>query len=97
VIRRGRVDRTPRRAQPRPQVNGDDIAIAIASADRKAGGNRAFTVARGAIVMLSLAIPFAFIAAPVLGGKGPFGVNIPQAAGALVALALVIGVSIAAL
>jgi hypothetical protein len=24
-----------------------------------------------------------------LGGKGPFGVNVPQAAGALVALALV--------
>ena len=47
--------------------------------------------------MLSLAIPLAFIAATVLGGKGPFGVNVPQAAGALVALALVIGVSIAAL
>jgi hypothetical protein len=76
---------------------GDDIAIAIASADRKAGGNRALTVARGALVVLSLAIPLAFIAATVLGGKGPLGVNVPQAAGALVALALVIGVSITAL
>jgi len=36
-------------------------------------------------------------AAPVAGGKGPLGVNVPQAAGALIALALVIGVSIAAL
>jgi hypothetical protein len=31
---------------------GDDIAITIATADRKAGGNRALTVARGALVML---------------------------------------------
>ena len=52
---------------------GDDIAIAIASADHKAGGNRALTVARGALVVLSLAIPLVFIAATVLGGKGPFG------------------------
>ena len=76
---------------------GDDIAITIASADRKAGGNRALTVARGALVLLSLAIPLAFIVATVAGGKGPLGVNVPQAAGALIALALVIGVSIAAL
>jgi hypothetical protein len=55
---------------------GDDIAIAIASADRKAGGNRALTVARGALVVLSLAIPLAFIAATVAGGKGPLGVNV---------------------
>ncbi|HEY6397532.1 MAG TPA: hypothetical protein VIX82_08785 [Solirubrobacteraceae bacterium] len=48
-------------------------------------------------MVLSLAIPLAFIAATVLGGMGPFGVNVPQAAGALVALALVIGDSIAAL
>ena len=75
----------------------DDIAIAITSADRKAGGNKALTVARGALVLLSLAIPLAFIVATVAGGKGPLGVNVPQAAGALIALALVIGVSIAAL
>jgi hypothetical protein len=31
------------------------------------------------------------------GGKGPLGVNVPEAVGALAALALVIGVSIAAL
>jgi hypothetical protein len=76
---------------------GDDIAIAIATADRRAGGNRLLTVARGALVVLSLAIPLAFIAATVAGGKGPLGVNVPEAVGALAALALVIGVSIAAL
>lgn len=76
---------------------GDDIAITIATADRKAGGNRALTVVRGALVLLSVAIPLALIATTVAGGKGPLGVNVPQAAGALAALALVIGVSIAAL
>ena len=76
---------------------GDGIAIAIAPADRKVGGNRALSVARGALVVVSVAIPLAFIAATVAGGKGPLGVNSPQAAGALAALALVIGVSIAAL
>ena len=75
---------------------GEDIATAMASADRKAGGNRALTVARGALVVLSIAIPLAFIAATVAGGKGPLGVNVPEAVGALIALALVIGVSIAA-
>jgi hypothetical protein len=85
------------RAITRYGNEGDDIAIAIASADRKAGGNRALTVARGALVVLSLEIPLAFIAAIVLGGKGPLGVNVPQAAGALIALALVIGVSVPAL
>ena len=74
---------------------GDDIAIA--TADRKAGGNRALTVARGALVVLSVAIPLAFIAGAVANGKGPLGVNVPDAVGALIALALVIGVSIAAL
>ena len=76
---------------------GDDIAIAIAAADRQAGGNRALTVARGALVLLSVAIPLALIAATVAGGKGPLGVNVPDTIGALAALALVIGVSIAAL
>ena len=76
---------------------GDDIAIAIDTADRKAGGNRALTVARAALVVLSLAIPLAFIVATVAGGKGPLGVNVPEAVGAVIALALVIGVSIAAL
>ena len=75
---------------------GEDIATAMASADRKAGGNRALTVARGAMVVLSLAIPVAFIAATVAGGKEPLGVNVPEAVGALIALALVVGVSIAA-
>ena len=68
-----------------------------ATADRKAGGNRALTVARGALVVLSVAIPLAFIVATVANGKGPLGVNVPEAVGALIALALVIGVSIAAL
>jgi hypothetical protein len=76
---------------------GDDIAIAMAAADRKAGGNRLLTVARGALVVLSLAIPLALIVATVAGGKGPLGVTVPDTIGALAALALVIGVSIAAL
>ena len=75
---------------------GDDIAITMTAADRKAGGNKALTVARGALVVLSLAIPLAFIAATVANGTGPLGVNVPEAVGALIALALVIGVSTAA-
>ena len=51
---------------------------------------------RSALVVLSVALPLALIASTVLAGKGPLGVNLPQAAGALVALALVIGVSVAA-
>jgi hypothetical protein len=47
--------------------------------------------------VVSVAIPLAFVVATVAGGKGPLGVNVPEAAGALAALALVIGVSIAAL
>ena len=75
---------------------GDDIAAQMARADRKAQGSPVRTVLRGALVVLSLAIPLAFIAATVLNGTGPFGVNIPQAAGALAALALVLGVTVAA-
>ena len=51
---------------------------------------------RGAIVALSVILPLLLVGSAVLGGKGPFGVNVPEATGALVALALVIGVSIAA-
>ena len=71
--------------------------VAMARADRKAGGNRAVTVARGALVVLSVALPLALIASTVLAGNGPLGVHVPQAAGALAALALVIGVSVAAI
>ena len=84
------------RVTTRYAEEGEDIALAITSADRKAGGNRALTVARGVIVLLSVAIPLAFIVATVAGGKGPLGVNVPEAIGALIALALVIGVSTAA-
>jgi hypothetical protein len=70
---------------------GEDIATAIA--DRTAGGNRALTVARGALVVLSVAVPLAFIVATVANGKGPLGVNVPEAVGAVITLALVIGVS----
>jgi hypothetical protein len=76
---------------------GADITVAMARADRKAGGNRAVTVARGALVVLSVALPLALIASTVLAGSGPFGVHVPEAAGALAALALVIGVSAAAI
>jgi hypothetical protein len=71
------------------------IAVAMARADRKAGGNRAVSVARGTLVVLSVALPLALVASAVLG-HGPLGLDLPRAAGALAALALVIGVSIAA-
>ena len=71
------------------------IAVAMARADRKAGGNRAVSFARGALVVLSVALPLALVASVVLG-HGPLGLDLPRAAGALAALALVIGVSIVA-
>ena len=74
-----------------------DIGVVIARADRRAGGNKAITAVRGALVVLSIALPLALIASTVLGGKGPLGVDLPQAAGVLAALALVIGVSVAAI
>ncbi|MGO9789445.1 MAG: hypothetical protein ACLP8S_07955 [Solirubrobacteraceae bacterium] len=73
-----------------------DIALAIQRADRKAGGSKAVSVARGLLVVLSVAIPLVFIAGAVLNGTGPLGVNVPDALAALFALALVIGVSAAA-
>jgi hypothetical protein len=73
-----------------------DNAVAIARADRKAGGNRAVSFARGALVVLSVALPLALIASTVVARTGPLGLDLPKAAGALAALALVIGVSIAA-
>ena len=48
------------------------------------------------LVVLSVTIPLAFIVATVAGGKGPRGVNVPEAVGALIAVGLVIGVSIVA-
>lgn len=74
-----------------------DNALAIARADRKAGGNRAVTVVRGALVVLSVALPLALIASAVLAGSGPLGLDLPKSVGALAALALVIAVSIAAI
>jgi hypothetical protein len=73
------------------------ITASMARADRKAGGNRAVSVVRGALVVLSIALPLALIASTVLAGSGPLGVHLPQAAGVLAALALVIGVSVAAI
>jgi hypothetical protein len=74
-----------------------DIAVAMERADRRAGGNRAVSVVRGTLVVLSVALPLALIASTVLAGAGPLGIDPPKAAGALAALALVIGVSIAAI
>ena len=85
------------RVMTRYADEGADITVAMARADRKAGGNRAVTVARGAVVVLSVALPLALIASTVLAGSGPFGVHVPEAAGELAALALVIGVSAAAI
>ena len=74
-----------------------DIGVAMARADRRTGGSRAVTVARGALVVLSVALPLALIASTVLAGSGPLGVHLPQAVGALAALALVVGVSVVAI
>jgi hypothetical protein len=76
---------------------GADAAVALASADRNAGGNRAVSIARGALVVVSVAIPLALIASTLVNGAGPLGVNVPEELAALVALALVIGVSAAAI
>ena len=76
--------------------NGEDTAAAIATADRSAAGNRAVSFARGALVLVSVAIPLALIASTLVGGSGPLGVNVPEELAALLALALVIGVSAAA-
>jgi hypothetical protein len=77
--------------------HGTDAAVAMASADRKAGGNRAVSFARGALVVISVAIPLALIASTLVNGAGPLGVNVPEELAALVALALVIAVSLAAI
>lgn len=74
-----------------------DLDAAIASADRKAGGNRAVTAGRAALVVLSVAIPLALVASTLLKHNGPLGVNVPESFAALIALAVVIGVSAVAL
>ncbi len=84
------------RVTTRYAEEGTDIAMAITTADRKAGGNRALTVARGVLVVLSAVIPLALIVSAVAGGTGPLGVTVPETIGALAALALVLGVSTAA-
>jgi hypothetical protein len=84
------------RVMTRYADEGTDIAVAMTRADRRAGGNRAVTFARGALVVLSVALPLALIASILIQGTGPFGVDLPRAAGALAALALVLGVSSAA-
>jgi hypothetical protein len=86
-----------RRVMTRYADEGADIAVAMARADRRAGGNRAVTVARAALVVLSVALPLTLIASTVRAGSGPLGIHLPEAAGALAALALVIGVSAAAI
>jgi hypothetical protein len=50
----------------------------MASADRKAGGNRAVSFARGALVVVSVAIPLALIASTHVSGTGPMGVDVPE-------------------
>jgi hypothetical protein len=84
------------RVTTRYAQEGDDLAIAMTRADRSAGGSRALTVVRAALVVLSIALPLALIAATVLNRTGPFGVNVPEALGAIIALALVIAVGVGA-
>jgi hypothetical protein len=74
--------------------NGEDAGAAIASADRRAAGNRAVSFTRGALVVVSVAIPLALIASTLVGGSGPLGVTVPEEIAALLALALVIGVAL---
>jgi len=68
-----------------------------AAAPARRSGHRALDVARAAIVVLSVAIPLAFVGAAIANGKGPLGIQVPTAAAAIVGLGLVIGVSVAAL
>jgi hypothetical protein len=76
--------------------HGEDAAIAVARVDRSAGGNRAVSFARGALVVVSVAVPLALIASTLVNGAGPLGVSVPEEIAALLALALVIGASAAA-
>jgi hypothetical protein len=76
--------------------NGEDAAATTAAADQSAKGNRAVSFARGALVVASVALPLALIASTLVNGSGPLGINVPEAFAALIALALVIGVSVAA-
>jgi hypothetical protein len=85
------------RVMTRYADEGDDIAVAMARADRRAGTNKAVTFARGAIVAVSIALPLALIASTLLAGGGPLGVNVTDTAAAVAALALVLGVSAAAI
>jgi hypothetical protein len=84
-----------RRFGQRIRTHYGDADSATAKEDR-AAGNRAFTVARGTLVALSLAIPLGLIGATVLNGTGPLGFNVSEVAGALIALGLVLGVGVAA-
>jgi hypothetical protein len=73
--------------------DGEDAAAAMASADHNAGGNRPLSFARGALILVSVAIPLALIASTLVAGTGLLGVSVPEEIAALVALALVLGVS----
>jgi hypothetical protein len=75
---------------------GDDIALKMATADRKSGGNRLINVARAGIVVLSVAIPLALIGSTLLKNNGPLGIQISTAGAALLALTLVISMSVLA-
>ena len=75
---------------------GEDVQAAIARADREAGGNRMVNLARGVLVFISLALPLALIIGTIGNGKGPLGLAVPTEIGALAAVALVIGVTVAA-
>ena len=75
---------------------GEDVDTTIARADRKAGGNRVVNVMRAALVFLSVALPMALIIGTIGKGKGPLGIPVSAEVGALAAVALVIGVTVAA-
>lgn len=76
---------------------GDDAAIAMPQADRRSGGNRMVSAARGLVVFVSVALPLAIMAGALTPGRGPLGLDLPQAAGALAGVALLLGVTVAAI
>jgi hypothetical protein len=75
---------------------GDDAAVASARAAAREEEHRARTLLRATLLVLSIALPLAFLAGSMLHGHGPLGIDVPRAVGALVALALVIAVAVAA-
>lgn len=79
------------------KADNEELADVIGIADQRSGRQRALNFARGALVVLSVAIPMLVVASTTLRHHGPLGLTIPDAGAALVALAMVIVVSVLAI